>query len=291
MTLDMLRDYEPLVANEILANVAASEGGDLNLGFRFDGNREAQVAAARTEIRAKLNLAPDDVSAPALTKVSNAIFEEIKSRVLGPQGADEAMDRLGQSGEVPPHFYEPVLTDEFLKRFSGIGVSSAAVKRTICEPDRFEHIWTDVVPTPGDAVISLFLKRQPGRGATKGIWLLVQALRQGIRQVAQAAWFLFDDEFDVTKYSSLIDLLEGFALEYGMSVSLGAANGKFVREVDLPVDSNSNLTVKFQVGSDASKEFFHTFSVQMLQGKARAGVAYRVDFSRYKESLKRHNII
>jgi hypothetical protein len=295
MILEALEHLDRRTAAGVLADAALSDAPAEGTAVSSD-NYRAERDALRAELRKNLGLRAEDDSAKAKSAIDRALGQALVDLFMSKAELKSVIDGMGQAGEVPSSYYHAEFSRAFRNQFRPMGIDEDLIRRIIAKPDGTEHLWTDYGAANQTETLSLFLKSQPIKRLKNRHVCIVQTLRDGLVQHAQATWFVFDDVLaGLDDDVSPLSILSGFAAQYGLQFTIaGRGQGKFVHAIELPVISASDpLEVAMEVRRRILGEHFNTFSFRpSADGKTvRIGLAYAIDTIQYRKKLMDEGVI
>lgn len=287
MALTVLERHDKPTASAILAaGVLASTANtglpqDLTPINKYKGEVELLLA----EVRQKLNLQGADQSPDALIQIQGYLSKLIDSSVRNDD--DQALNRVAQLGLLSPGAYRVEQPAAFVSRFYSLGVSKSQVQEAVLHADEVQHLLAEVANPGEEDSLSLFLKMVPARRKGKAHWLLVQTVRDGIRQIAQAAWRVFPEDVDLRDATNGLDVMKAFAEAFGRNMRVEDFSGKFLSATSIPATQSE---LRFAVEESPHAETFISWSHRStnMVGKKIVGIMYAIDIPRYRESLRAH---
>jgi hypothetical protein len=294
MTLVALKEFDRATSNNILAATALSTSTDTGLGEPdFVRRYEPQIQAVLSEIRKRLRLGDGELSVDKQAAISEFLSREIRNTAFpSAKAAEAALARAAHAGLVSPTLYRVVQPKEFLRTFRPLGVREQHVENAIHKPDEVQHLLTqDALELERD-VMSLFMKAvRPEK--EDGHWLLVQTVRKGMDQVAQAAWRIYPSDFDDLEHAEQpIDVLEAFARRFGVELMVGTQTGKFIAVEAFRKGSGVSVGEVTIPNPPRGVQYFASYSQRVTTKPdiLNVGVAYCINVNEYKENLKAHGV-
>lgn len=287
MSVNLLDRYDNKTAGEILAAAALMtspspvEADDLVVEYK------TAVDELLVNIRKHLNLRADDRSVKATSSIDHFLSSAIDNAVLSSSSVDAALSRAGEAGRLSPALYKVEQPSSFVNRFYPLAVKKNSIQEAINSPDDFQHLLNDGAPSGDKNNLSFFVKLIPGRDKNKPHWLLVQTVRRGMTQVAQAAWRIFASDVDLMSAQEPIQLMSAFAGVFGVPVNFAGTVAKFVESKNVPFGSKIDIEVK----APPNAELFLSWSNRGITTDpniSNVGIAYAINLSQYKTALKAH---
>jgi hypothetical protein len=290
MSLNFLSKYDDRTAEGILAAAALSTGyfaTDLDqpaILKRFSHEAKDVI----DEVRSKLRIDRADRSSAAAAAIDKFLAREISDRVLPAGAAQEALDRAGQAGRVPPALYAVLKTKPFLDVFVPLGIRPPHVDDAVKNPDDFQHLLTQRQAKTEKDTLSLFMKSVISANKLPH-WLLVQTVRHGLVQNVQCAWRIFPDAVDLSEANVPLDVLKAFVYKFGIPVNLDRGKDSlFVESVILAKERKDF----FFSHNSANTDFYRSVSFTTTTGGTiEVGIGYCIDLLKYRRYLVAHRAL
>lgn len=287
MSLAILEKYDRRTANNILGAAALTtghnvEGAEPKLVRAYDSEARELLSQIRTQLRIY-----DDESTEAQLSISNYITKAIQQNLFSDKDVNQALAAAGQAGRLNPAIYIVVQPRGFSDLFSLLSVKPSHVDDAVKHPDDYQHIMDAKANDESKGKISIFLKKVTAAKQGNDHWLLVQTLRDGLKQIAQSAWRVFPDVVELSKAEKPIDVLKAFVDAFGVEISLAGITGKFIESI--PAKKGEHTTMAFSV----TRPFFTSMSTTDTTDPniVQVGAAYCIDTVKYGEFLERKKLI
>ena len=290
MQLESLIRYDRPTANNILAAaaLATSASPGLEDDQKFIGSYKEEVEAVISEIRGKLNLRSDDLSAKAKLRINEYFSNAFDSAIFQDESRNDALNRAGDLGRLSPNAYDVELTANFKRVFLSLATNKKNVQSTILSPDEYQHLLNENTLVDDRDNLSLFIKFMPGHGSNEPHWFLVQTVRRGLKQIAQSAWRIFSSDVDLRGVSSPVEALQAFTSAFGVPIKVGDTESTFVDAKNVLHGSGA---VPIHIDNRGRDEVFFSFSQRAkttIPNIGQVGIAYCIDIKKYRIALKAH---
>ena len=245
-----------------------------------DDDDVSEVEDLLVALKADLGIDPGDQSIEARRRLDDALSKALDAFISHEQ-LHSAQERAGALGLLSPGAYKIILPNSFLEQFRKFGVKDRQVESAINNPDDVQHLLAEEDASERER-FSIFLKEFPARGRREKTWLLVQTFRDGMKQIAQAAWWIYPSEVDLSECRNPLDVLIKFANRFGAPLTIAGQTGKFINAIDVPVDQKIKIAVQLP------KDFFLSWSTQRTNDPmlGRVGIAYAIDLTEYSRVIK-----
>lgn len=242
-----------------------------------------------TEIRASLDLAPNDNSDEARDKIINFISDQISQIVLG--GVDEKVvkTRLGNKGALRPDLYEIDYGPEF-KNIQDRGIRREHVGQALNYPDDVEHVLPEQ-PFEKNGSYSLYVKHRIDPDPYKCFTLLVISSRNGYKQSVMDAMRIYPTDVDISSARNPLDLLRAFLGKYGQQITVGKQTSKFffLAIIEKPVVIQEYELLHIAAFPEGHKGY-GLMQFRDTGPTIEVAMAYATNDTIYRKDLKKHGV-
>jgi hypothetical protein len=286
MTIAALKELTPDEASKVLAAAAIATSSNPNENTfedsLFYGDVADRARAVLDEIRQQLRIKENNTSLKAVKAIDKRLAEEIARATLSGVDTDALLRRIGQAGRLSLKLYNVETTKDFDFVFFKLGIKRKNVVETVKNPDDYQHLLTEGASDLDRDDISIFLRQHPDH------WLLVQTHRNGNKQIAQSAWFVYPSDVDLSQASQPIDVLKQFALTFGLPFKVDGVEHKFLQLKEL--SKGREAKIDFPKGEVFYSVSFRTSSASTAQPVNHIGIVYCIDLAKYRNALIRHGV-
>jgi hypothetical protein len=275
MSLNMLEKKDDASAELIAAAALA-----INTPYEnVQDKRRPDIERLLSQLREQLDIASDDKSSAATRQLEAVLLQALDALISNEELA-LAQERAGALGLLSPGAYKVIQPKIFLEQFREFGVRDKQVESAINSPDDYQHVLANDDASEKNK-FSLFMKEMPARGRREKTWMLVQTFRDGLKQIAQAAWWIYPSEVDMSDCATPLDVLRKFAIRYGAPITIGKVKAKFINAIDLPASEDVKINIQL------SGDFFASWSTQETKDPSlgRVGIAYAIDLKEYRKTI------
>jgi len=293
MTQSVLSEFDNVTAAGILARTALSleDSNNPDAATRVPNERIIRAKLV-DEIKRRLGIEHPIESKSDVELIVDALDCE-SDRLFAPINETAVFADLSAKGELPADLYE-VAIDQGIDEFFGKKADQekklieSAVKHRD-EEQHFTQKHSDRGETP---LISLYSKRFESRYPARTFTLLVTGIRNGTLMSVSNAWRLYDDVFIANRGTrTLLDSLENFANEYGMTISTGGQTGKLILQCRMQGRIEETVSVDLEKPSGKLRQFnfvISHFISQAKDGPKWGSLVYAIDLNKYKRTLVGH---
>lgn len=254
------------------------------------------------EVRASLELAPNDWSPMAMSRIGDALDQELDA--LSPvENEQRVLDELGKRGELPADLYRIVIDEGMRNIYAKHWLAEVdRIHKTIKKADREESLGLENPVEP--SLVKLFARHYAGGNPYHDYTHLVVTQPGDNRQLyVAAAWRLYTFSVPHVEGASLLDMLKRFCAVYGVKFKVdGIEHEAFTLTLNIP---GEEMSFKVEVGAQTmtdskgrrvpkplpalSLSFFTERGADRATGAARS--AYMVtciNSDKYKAALVEH---
>jgi hypothetical protein len=245
------------------------------------------------EIRRIAKLRTADDSARARTVILSYLSKAMADQTLDNARVNEIKARLGQRGELPATLYRLQFRDS-LRGAEKRGIKRSHIEDVVYARDSMvEHLLPDQIQVGGYPAVSIYGKTYGETRSRDRFTLLVLTNRANDVQVFDAAWRVYHSDVDVSKVSSLLDLLRAFVGAYGLDISLSDLPREIHLLQDVPDRPSPKPTKLIQVFADITP--MPNFEISSFfrydpNGLMEVAIAFAINLTRYNEDQRRHGV-
>lgn len=288
-----LSNIDPERAQGILANIALGMMPDPGVGSA--ASRVSVDSRLRDklihELRVQLRLKRDDYSSKAMSKLYAALAEEMKRIALQDEDINAIKARLGHQGILSPSQYQIRFSVPFRKVTEKCGVTQYQVESVIRNPDSYQHLIPEYVGFNPNSAASLFMKTQKQSNTGERYTLLVFAQRKGYVQEVIDAFRVYPSDVDLQSASSPVEVLKAFVDKFGETFMVGDKESKFFMNERLPIIHEKDGKDSVELFKVRPKRLTVVIgSAQQDKKMMETVLSFSIDYGKYIESLKKHNV-
>lgn len=295
--LKTLAGREPLEAQKLLTSATElflPRPEDKLPSSDVPADTRALIDDLLAEIRRIAKLRPADDSARARTVILSHLSKAMADQTLDNARVNEIKARLGQRGELPATLYRLQFRDS-LREAEKRGIKRSHIEDVVYARDSMvEHLLPDQIQVGGYPAVSIYGKTYGETRSRDRFTLLVLTNRANDVQVFDAAWRVYHSDVDVSKVSSLLDLLRAFVGVYGLDISLSdLPRERFIFYKTFQTAPSPKPTKLIQVFADITP--MPNFEVSSFfrydpNGLMEVAIAFAINLTRYKEDQRRHGV-
>ncbi len=293
MMLKAIQELDETQASSVLAAAARSLLPDPGIGLSAplssaERNVEGRVLA---EIREKLKIPLQDQSQESKARILVFLSRELSAKLLTKERSGSARSRLGQKGVLRPDQYEIDYSPSFVREFTSLfGVRRSHVEDAVHRPDYFDHLSPSTLAIDSNNAASLWAKAVADDGKMKSkSTLLVEARREGFRQIVDGAWRIFHADVNLDGTSTALEIFTRFINRFGLLIELpGCEPQKLVLRQHIRHEPDQ---LPFKVLNPLQHESVTKLSVQReSETELEAILVYAVDLTAYSDSLRTNGL-
>lgn len=283
---EYLSQFDPKTAANILAEAALATSPIPEFeGTPYVAPYSQEVSSLLSVARGQLHISDSDSSPEAKFKLDNLLSHALNEIVFARIDKKEVVKRAGAAGRLLPKQYT-VNLPAAMTLFYGLGVRPNHIEDTILNPDVFQHLMTEPANISPENRVSLFVKRTISKSAD-GFYLLVQTLRSGADQFAQAAWKIYIADMTDTIINEPLDMLREFVSRFGIPFTVNGKSYTFMDSSEFK--RSSEVVIDFP---PLQPNYFYTASSKVTgETIFEIGIVYGIDLGKYAENLKMHRAI
>jgi hypothetical protein len=287
VSVALLEKYDRATAANILGAAAliAGDSPENEPGLVKEYGEKAQelLLAIRKSLKTS-DAGGDD----AQISVANYLTNEIQRNLFAEKDRKDALVSAGQAGRLNPVLYTVRQPGAFADLFYRLSLKPTYVEDAVKHPDDYQHLLETNASAASKGKLSIFLKLIRSARAGSDHWLLVQAQRDGLVQIAQSAWRIFPDVVELSDAKQPIDVLRAFVNVFGIEVNLGGITGKFIESI--PVhrrEKGVNFHHEMRAPFYNSASYNKTDDPDVVQ----VGAAYCIDIVKYAAVLQQKKFL
>jgi len=239
-----------------------------------------------SEVYKKLRLSPTEQSEAQRAELFSYLAKEMSRAALSNANIEEIKERAGQRGDLRPSLYKIKIPNDARKVATERFISLGEISDTVEHPDEVEHLLPERFGINGEAV-SLYSQRWVAEKTGEVSYLLVLTRRQGYTQTVVDAIRIYESDVDVSRATTLLDMLRAFVDVYGQVQQVGERREKFFLYEIIPFSGNQAEVIRFPSepeGEVVLSRFFCKFSNSTVE----IAIAYSILEGKYRSDLRRH---
>jgi hypothetical protein len=223
---------------------------------------------------------------PAVARIQNALFNEIRDSVISKEAISGVRDRLGHKGILASSLYDVQFPKGYEIKCGSANLSKPLVTAVIKEADSVEHLTSGFEGLPGIQRFSLFLRQHP---TIKDCSILVLTERRSAKLAVQGAWHIFHKLLGSDISERPIKILERLAQRYGAPFKfLGQSEAvKFVLDKQIPVEQGLN---EDWVKLETKERVDGVFSFAVSHGTVKCAFGFAIKAEEYIDDMKRSGL-